>query len=285
MGTEYDPTAVLARLGASFRQARTSRHLSLDDASRSTRIRTGFLDAIERGDLGKYQSAVFATGHIRIYARFLQVDPAPYLAALQPKSEEIRSGPPSARRPIVRRRSGRVLAPAVAVLVVIGLSAYLFLQYAAFVSGSESLPASSAASPLMLATPIPTVTAGAPATIPTIEASVTAAPTHVTPAVSTATPTFSPRATELPTAVPTQPSGVQVEATMAGRVWVQVESDGRVIFSGILNAGDSRRWSASHQLMLWTGDAANVQVTFNGKSLGRLGSPGQVLKVTWTATS
>jgi hypothetical protein len=72
---------------------------------------------------------------------------------------------------------------------------------------------------------------------------------------------------------------------MVGRVWVQVESDGQVIFSGILNSGDIRRWTASRQLMLWTGDAANVQVTYNGKSLGRLGSPGQVLKVTWTATS
>jgi cytoskeletal protein RodZ len=285
MPSESDLAGDLSRIGATFRDTRTSRNLSLDNAFRATRIRPEFLDAIERGDLRKYQSPVFAAGHIRIYARFLQVDPGRYLDALQPRSNEVTPDPTPVRRPSRRRRSRRFLAPALVTIVVIALSGYLFFQYATFVSGLETLPLTSVASPMMLATPIPTVTIATVATIPAVNAAPTAAPTSVATVAPRATQTPAPQATEAPTAAPVTPSGVHVEATMVGRVWVQVESDGQVIFSGILNTGDIRQWSASHQLMIWTGDAANVQVTYNGKSLGRLGSPGQVLKVTWTATS
>jgi cytoskeletal protein RodZ len=244
------------------------------------------LDAIERGDLGAYQSFVFAAGHIRIYARFLRVDPAPYLAALQADFGAIREPPKPPTRPIRRRRTTHLLAPAGLAVVLVALSAYLVLQYTAFVSGSEPLPSSSAASPLMLLTPIPTAKSAGSVVPPTISASFVKEVTAIATLTPATTPTLPPPpATDTPPPVPTKASGVEIEATMVGRVWVQVESDGRVIFSGILNTGDTRRWSAGRQLMLWTGDAANVQVTYNGKSLGRLGSPGQVLKVTWTATS
>jgi hypothetical protein len=66
---------------------------------------------------------------------------------------------------------------------------------------------------------------------------------------------------------------------------MQVETDGNVVFSGTLNAGERRTWNATGKLFLWSGNAGNVDVTYNGKALGRLGAPGEVVKVTWTATS
>ena len=51
-----------------------------------------------------------------------------------------------------------------------------------------------------------------------------------------------------------------------------------------VNAGEKRTWTAADKLLLWSGNAGNVSVIFNGKSLGRLGAPGEVVKVTWVAT-
>ena len=37
------------------------------------------------------------------------------------------------------------------------------------------------------------------------------------------------------------------------------------------------------KVFLWTGNAAGVEVTYNGKSLGKLGARGELVRVTWTA--
>ena len=88
--------------------------------------------------------------------------------------------------------------------------------------------------------------------------------------------------TSLPS--PTIVRGVRIDVLTSGRVWLQVEADGTVSFSGIVNAGEKRTWTAADKLLLWSGNAGNVSVIFNGKSLGRLGAPGEVVKVTWVAT-
>jgi transcriptional regulator with XRE-family HTH domain len=276
----------LARGGDTLRRARLARRLSLDDIAQATRIRKPLLAALERGELSAYRSSVYAVGHLRIYARLLEVDPEPYVKLLLPPREELPTPITSHVGPRRAFPAMRLGGPTLVLAAVVALAMYLFQQYATFnATGDPSAPRPSESS-LLLATPIPTLTAMpmGPAPMPTPTATrllersiVVVAPT------ATVVPTLLPTATPPPTS--TSVSGVKIDATMLGRVWLQVEADGRIAFSGILNAGDNRSWSASREIMLWAGDAANVSVIFNGKSLGRLGTPGQVLKVTWTATS
>jgi len=95
----------------------------------------------------------------------------------------------------------------------------------------------------------------------------------------------SPATTATTAPTPAVARGVAINTKISDRVWLQVEADGQVIFSGILIPGDQRLWSASDHLMIWSGNAGAVDVTYNGKPLGKLGSPGEVVKVTWTATA
>jgi cytoskeleton protein RodZ len=283
MNDDLDRSAELARCGEGLRRARRARRQSLEDVSRATRIRQPFLDALERGDLKWYTSSVFAAGHLRIYARFLQVDPGAYLTLLQPPVAAV--PPPRAIHPSFRtpRPGMRVGGTAVVLAAVLALSMYLFQQYVTFTSGRDVPAATSLDNALIISTPIPTAASLPTATTMLPMPAATPTPLPVASVlVATVQPTILPTFTPPPTATPI--SGVKIDATMLGRVWLQVESDGHVSFSGILNAGDNRSWSATKEIMLWAGDAANVSVTFNGKSIGRLGSPGQVLKVTWTAT-
>jgi cytoskeleton protein RodZ len=61
--------------GQKLRAERESRGLSLDHVSRTTRIGTSLLEALERDDFDALPGDVFVRGHIRAYAACLHADP------------------------------------------------------------------------------------------------------------------------------------------------------------------------------------------------------------------
>ena len=80
-------------LGARLRQAREQRHLTLLQASETTKVRTHYLQALESDDYSAMPSAAQARGFLRIYAEFLGLDltdvthtiqPAPAPASVEP---------------------------------------------------------------------------------------------------------------------------------------------------------------------------------------------------------
>jgi cytoskeleton protein RodZ len=270
--------------GDELRRERARRQLTLNQASVATRIRESILDAIENGEVDRLPSPVFAIGLVRSYAKFLNCDGEPYANLLRVSIAERESAVPIPVHGPIRPRStalsGFVL-PFTIVVVLLILSGYLYQQYTAFVAGAANIEARPLAEAGIITTPLPT---------PPAEPSVVAAPSiqivSASPTVAvTPTPTTSPiRPTETAVTTAIAVHGVRIDAETSGRVWVQVETDGTVAFAGIINAGEKRTWSASNKLLLWSGNAGNVSVTFNGKPLGPLGAPGEVMKVTWTAT-
>ncbi|HEX5417358.1 MAG TPA: RodZ domain-containing protein [Chloroflexota bacterium] len=284
-----DVQANLRGEGAIYRRERLRRRLSVEQTANVTRLRPRVIQAIEEGALDQLPPLVFTTGLVTTYARFLGIDPVPFLeicrATTQVPAEAVIR--PESRT--VRYRSDRIpgfLVPTILSLVLIVLGGYLYQQYAAFVRGGglgEGVAVANA-DPRIAPTPFPSSAAGlstpAPASA-TPRATVT--PLASSPAAPTATAPPATATPPPPTPTP-HPQGVHVDVQISGRVWTQVEADGKVIFSGILNSGDKQTWSANDSLMLWTGNAGLMTVTYNGKSLGKLGSPGEVMKVTWTAT-
>lgn len=287
MQKDDDVRAVVRGEGAIFRRERLRRRLSVEQTATATRLRPRVIQAIEDGDADSLPSFVFTTGLVQTYARFLGLDPAPFLNACRATTEVSVEAVIRPESPSVRYRADRVpgfLVPTILSVMLIVLGGYLYQQYAAFVHGGGlGDVAVAGADPRIAPTPLASAIANLPtpaAIPPTPRATTLPNPTSVV--VPTATP-----APPTPTAVPPTPTplqGVHVDVQISGRVWTQVESDGKVVFSGILNSGDKQTWTANDSLMLWTGNAGLVTVTYNGKSLGKLGSPGEVMKVTWTAT-
>ncbi len=289
----------LAQLGETLRRERLRRRLTITQVATDTKIRPYLLEAIEAGNTAALPAPVFAAGLIRIYARYLDVDPGPLPAGLiarEPPRPVVR--PPSASYRVARRSSHLSTLVVPLLIVLLGLGSYLYQQYAAFVSGADVVAERTPPGPIFISTPLPTPpTPNLPT--PTLEAAAAepATPVRVVPAPPAVTPAPTP-GLPLDTPVPTPAMGseatlshavtpthgVHIDALATARVWVQVEGDGKVLFSGILNAGDKRTWTATEKLMVWSGNAGNVSVVFNGKPLGRLGPPGEVVKVTWTAT-
>jgi cytoskeletal protein RodZ len=284
-----DVRAILRGEGEVFRRERLRRRLTLEQTANGTRLRPRVVQAIEDGEADHLPSFVFTKGLVQTYARFLGVDPTPFLETYRvtvavPTEPVIRP-----ESPTVRYRADRVpgfLIPTLLSVMLIVLGGYLYQQYAAFIHGGGIGEAAAVvgSDSRIAPTPLPSSVASLPTparAAPTPRATATAIASNEV----AATPTEAlPTETPIPPSPTPHPQGVHVDVQITGRVWTQVEADGKVIFSGILNSGDKQSWTANDSLMLWTGNAGLMTVTYNGKSLGKLGSPGEVMKVTWTAT-
>jgi cytoskeleton protein RodZ len=70
----FYPFCMYTEIGQKLRQARQAKTLSLEQASRATRIRAHYLQAIESGNLEALPSSAQARGFLRLYASFLGLD-------------------------------------------------------------------------------------------------------------------------------------------------------------------------------------------------------------------
>lgn len=76
-------------IGKKLKDLRQSKDFSLAQVSHSTKIRTEYLEAIERDDFTKFDSHVYAKGFIRNYALFLGTDPSPLIALYRRDFENV----------------------------------------------------------------------------------------------------------------------------------------------------------------------------------------------------
>jgi hypothetical protein len=74
---------------------------------------------------------------------------------------------------------------------------------------------------------------------------------------------------------------VQIRATEDA--WVQIVADGKLFSEGVLVPPAEKRVRAAKQVVIKTGNAAGVEVSFNGQPLPPLGEENQMATVTLTA--
>jgi cytoskeleton protein RodZ len=83
---------------------------------------------------------------------------------------------------------------------------------------------------------------------------------------------------------PAAPGGqVKVEITAAEPVWVMARANGKYLFSGTLEANQTKSVEANGTLTLRVGNAGGLNITLNGKPIGPVGPKGQVRDVQFTS--
>jgi hypothetical protein len=60
--------------------------------------------------------------------------------------------------------------------------------------------------------------------------------------------------------------------------WVSIEADGVVVARGTMLAGSEKTFSAKDNISLTSANAGSTQVIYNGKDLGKLGRPNEVIR-------
>ena len=239
-----DPSTV----GSILRAAREEKSVSLDELAATTRIRLSFLRDLEKDEFERLPSSVYVVGFISLICDALGIDPRQaqddyYRQTAIPNFELM----PDTRTPVGlgRRPSYRALVVLIAILgaAVLGTN----ILYRTYRSPTPAPEATAAPTPMITAANVlPPFRAGSPALQPT-------------------------------------PDAMILEAIAYMNVNIRVTVDGRPAFSGFMNPGERRTWSAAESISLVTDNAGGLRVEINKQPLGRLGGVGERFEREWLA--
>ena len=245
-------------IGQALRSARIDAGLSVEDVSRTTRVRVPIVQAIEADDFSRCGGDVYARGHIRTLARAVGLDSDELVArydaehggrSVTPEptalfeAERIRPEP---------RRPNWTAAMVAAIAVVLGFVAFTYF------SGGDGDGSGPVADDLPAASP-----------------------------TQTARPTRPPEPTPAPSdsAIAAAPADkVTVKLTAEhGSSWISArDANGELLHEGVLDQGDSRTFTDDEKIDLVVGNAGALKLFVNGKQVDKIGEIGEVQRLTYT---
>ncbi|TRV71799.1 DUF4115 domain-containing protein [Streptomyces sp. 130] len=247
-------------IGRVLQQARLAAGLTVEEVSTSTRVRIPIVHAIEQDDFSRCGGDVYARGHIRTLARAVGTDPEPLIAQYDAEhggrpaptpaaplfeAERIRSEP---------RRPNWTAAMVAAIVAVIGFVGFTFFK------GGDDGPS----------------TAGRVAEGPTSD-KIAPKPSASKPADPKQAPSESAIA-----AAPQDKVTVKLSATQ-GKSWISAKDhNGRSLFDGTLQQGQSKTFQDKERVDLILGNAGSIELFVNGKKVEDQFKPGQVERLSYT---
>ena len=269
----------MASIGEKLRQERRRQNLNLARVANQTRISRQFLEAIEAEEWGRLPGKFFVNSFVRQYARALGVDArevdaelerlfeveeTPSVVESNPQHQRIRLPPFSSQ---VRQRGFRKRRWLPHLVIFVGVGLLCYGTYELWQRGRQALS-------------------------PPAERPTTSSPVRTGPEVSlepkrlvendslpyVARQGLPP---ENPPALPV-PEKLLVNLVATEETWVSVRVDGQDVFSGILSPGDRRSFEGTGRLRLHTGNAAGLEIQWNGKPVRSIGRRGEVCIVEFT---
>lgn len=255
-------------IGDLLRAERERQNLSIKDIERGTSIRSLYIEAIEKGEYKTLPGEVYTKGFIRNYANFLKLDadaavkqfneerhpdhPVAESGEQQPLQAEPAPGKiPTSPVPELHHENDfvqRVESSHHRQTLIMGVVAVLVvLAGAYFLLGGDDEPQPAKTQPSV-----------------TQQASKTSANQQAQQ------PSEEKKATE-----------VKVAVKFTGRCWVSVKADGKTLFEGTVEKGETKEWTADQRLDLTAGNAGAVTLSYNGEDQGVLGKEGEVVEKTY----
>ena len=244
-------------VGARLREAREKRGVSLRQIANSTRISVMSLEALERSDLSRLPGGIFTRAFIRAYAEEVGLDPdrtiQDFIAELPPEAATA-TAHPAAIEDGEKLDSDRKAVATALRLALVSLPIIGFVIY----YGTRT-----PAAPTRVAQPATESHAAVP-TAPEPQRS--AEPAAAVPEPAPPVPAVAPQTT-----------GLSLAIAPTAACWVSLNADGEQVFSGLMNAGDTRTVTAKEQIAVNVGDAGAFAYTLNGRPGKALGAPGEVV--------
>ena len=258
-------------VGDILRREREKQGLTIADIEKGTSIRGLYIEHIERGNIGELPGLVYAKGFVRNYAKFLRLNAE---ALVQQFAEENGSTPP----PVPAEPES---APRRISLSTVGDESLSSISIGGTSSSYASIFGKLAAGIIVLAA----LVGGGVAAISAINspAQVPAAPPVKTE--QPAAPAAAAEADAADTARAAHTDGVNVSVTLTERCWTEVSVDGKSVFEGIIEKGKTESWKGKESVVIRAGNAGALDVTFNGRKLGKFGDNGEVLERTFSKTT
>jgi len=240
----------MTSVGSILREQRESQGRAIAEIAEELCITQRYLRAIEEDDLTGVPGLFFFKNFARQYAALLRVDQARIRPALDALVEPDDPQPrPEIRVPnrLVQATNRRHVPDVPLSWSVVGLVIVL-LGCSGFYAWWKRSP-----EPVRAATPV------------------------------SAAPLVTVKAITAPVVQPEQPpvetSGVVLKLSATERTWLSISSDGKEIFSGILQPSESKTLTGLDRATMKVGNAGGIDVRWNGKVIAPLGTRGQVLTI------
>ncbi|MGE5371087.1 MAG: helix-turn-helix domain-containing protein [Solirubrobacterales bacterium] len=227
--------------GERFRAAREKLQLSLEQVEDETKIRKLYLIGLEQNDFSNLPARVYAVGFVKRYSRLLGLNEE------EMAQEFVRLAYKSeAAESALEQQTNRTFGAEVAVTWKEALAGVVFIA----VIGMIGYLAYDVFSPGPGTAHQPKTRHAAKAPKPEKQTKQQTAPQMIT-------------------------------LHVYQKSWVGVSTDAQPVFAGNLAMGDEKRFQAQERIDLRIGNAGGVKVIYNGKDLGFLGTPWQVIRATF----
>jgi cytoskeleton protein RodZ len=296
-------------VGANLREAREKQGFTLNDIGARTRITAKCLTAIEEDDVSKLSSPFFYRSFVRQYAEQVGLEYQQLSTGVEKLAANMREPdlPGQGEYPPVRvaplqpriKRDFSWVSPVLLFVGAVGLitSGYAAWRYqpvwlnntpvGSFVRSLKSVQP--AAQPIVDQS-VSAVQKEEPKAAPVADPDTKKNDTAANPGEEAATTSDAPSGAEITAAIvsetPQRPdTGIHLEVAATERTWLSVTADGRPAYSGILEKEEVKVLDGQETAELRTGNAAGVNITFNGRQIGALGPRGTTRRVIFTKTS
>ena len=254
--------------GTRLKRLRLEKGVSLEEMHKKTKVHLNILKAIEEDNLIDF-SPIYVKGFLKIYCKFLGVDPHDYIPDYkEPKYEvtlargisQAQEKPKSILEAASTKfDSFRLNIKMKTVFVIIGiiLAIIVFFKLGQFIAwkskSSKKTIVSEASKPNSQKT---------------------------TPAKEVKPITAAAKSIKLSDESTPQKSATILRLGIRAKedCWIQLKTDGRVVFQNILKKGRFESWRADDKIELSLGNAGVVDLEVNGKVISSLGRKGQVIK-------
>jgi len=288
----------MSGFGERLRRQREMRDVSLEEISKSTKIGTRSLKAIEDEDFEKLPGGIFNKGFVRAYARFLGLDEEQIVGDF----EEAWNAYEAERTPQVFAVPEKETKPSssgwgwISVLIIVfagvgGWYGYQRMHAPRVVTPETSEPDTPTSSSGSEINQNPPSVPSAPASEPVQSGNASQSPTannslqepKTTP--SRASIEVSPGKSSVSTAAPAkpQPAAIRLQVFARADSWLSVSADGKDLGQGILAAQKTRSIRAQKEVRLKIGNLGGVEISFNGQPVNLDGQPNEVKELTFTA--
>jgi cytoskeleton protein RodZ len=274
----------MASVGERLRNTREGQGRDIAEIAAEIRVQPRYIEAIEAGDLSALPGRFFTRSFVRQYAECLEIPASEIESDLErwlssasvdePPSLQPRNLPtglaPISHMGAGRRQRSRVLGSLIALVAVIGGCAAV---YSFWLRTQDS-----ATLPTILPDPVPVedVTPAPPAMPPPAEET-----PDLPPAAAVSAGGIPEPASSAPS-VSGEGGPLWFEMTATDETWVRVSAGDRTLYVGILENGDSRRFSGIEEAVLRVGNAGGLTISVNGGAAQPVGQSGQIRLVTLT---
>jgi cytoskeleton protein RodZ len=266
-------------LGKYLKSQRESKKISLNEVAKNTRVREPILRALEEDQHHLLPPATYVKGFLLAYAKYLGLDlndillryervlkgesiAPPSMPSPEPEQENL---PPQTLRPKQkpRWRDTKQIWVVAGVIVASLVLFYLFSPYPSRVPMESSLEKRAEEKSFIPPSPPIATSRPAPEVKPPVQ--------EKSPLTPSAPVTAAPPVQEK--------KAISLELKAIEETWLSLQADDQSGKEMIFKPGEGTTFQASGRILMRLGNAGGLDLTLNGKPLGKFGKSGEVLNL------